>query len=201
MILISLHSITDLFQVWIIGSSIIRDLFQFSYDKTLALTQLGGNVQWRYQAGMRVEHLMDTIQEMLHYHLPPYMIVIHCGGNNLGQTTLSFTNYLLKDSIQRISSLMPNTRIVWSQIIPRLQYRGEQNHAKLDKARKRLNSTLAKLCIDLGGGYIRYPLIFEDPSLFRDKVHLSEQGLSIMLESIVNGLFAFCQTDTLCYPP
>lgn len=96
-------------------------------------------------------NLIVTIQSMLENKPAPYMMIIHCGGNDLGQINLGSAQYILKSAIQEISILLPYTRIVFSQILPRLKYRDEINHIKLIKGSRRLNTALSKLCISLGG--------------------------------------------------
>ena len=90
--------------------------------------------------------------------------------------------------------------MVFSAILPRLYYRDELNHEKLDKARKRLNTELSIFGMSSGGGYIRYPEKNENPDILRDNFHLSRKGLKFMSDHMQNALHTFCQSDALCYP-
>ena len=166
------------------------------------MSQIGGYVEWNFKPGLREHELVKIIQDMSSVKPPPYLRVIHCGGNGLGQAPVGHIQKLMKLNIEDIRNLLPMTRIVFSAILPRLKYRNELNHVKLDKARRRLNTTLSSICIKSGGGYIRYPEITENQELFRDFVHLSNKGLEIMSEHMCNALLTFCQYDSvsLCYP-
>ena len=186
--------------MWIVGSSIIRDLFHFLLDKNLGLSQIGGYIEWKFKPGLREHELVKIIEDMSSVKPPPYLLIIHCGGNGIGQAPLGHIQKLMKSNIEYIKSLLPYTRIAFSSILPRLHYRNEMNHRKLDKARKRLNTELASYCMNSGGGYIRYPEITENQELFSDFVHLSQKGLEIMSQHLCNALFTFCQSDALCYP-
>ena len=176
--------------MWIIGSSIIRDLFHFLLDKNLGLSQIGGYIEWKFKPGLREHQLVKIIQDMS-VKPPPYLLIIHCGGNGIGQAPLGHIQKLMKSDIEYIKSILPNTRIVFSSILPRLHYRYEMNHRKLDKAPRRLSTDLSSYCINSGGDYIRYPEITENPEFFRDSVHLSVKSLEIMSQHLCNALFTF----------
>jgi hypothetical protein len=131
----------------------------------------------------------------------PDILLIHCGGNDLGQICLSYINFSLKAWLADLLHLLPGTRIIWSAILPRLHYRNEENHFKLNKGRKRINtSTMAKFCISNGGGYIHYPRIVENQLFFRDLVHLSSFGNSIFMDNIMNGLWSILNCELISYP-
>ncbi|XP_045197901.2 uncharacterized protein LOC123552358 [Mercenaria mercenaria] len=176
---------SDITTVSIVGSSIIRDAFYHTQDKNLQLPNV--SIYWDYQPGMRIHHLVEKIQNLLTRYVPPDYIVIHCGGNDIGQSPLNSIELLAIDAVQNIQSLT-NARIIWSQILPRLVYRNEVNHTKLNKARRRFNTVMAGLCHQIGGAYIRHPQISERNYLFRDYVHLSAIVNDIFLSNLKHGL-------------
>ena len=47
--------------------------------------------------------------------------------------------------------------LIWSQILPRLNWRYSNNLAVMDKCRRRLNSSIGAHITRNGGCYIRYP--------------------------------------------
>ena len=75
--------------VWIIGSSIIRDAYQIACRRSegghLGLQSLGYNVIWEYQGGMNVSDLKPTIEYLMNFNNPPKFLIIHCGGNDIGK--------------------------------------------------------------------------------------------------------------------
>lgn len=192
--------------VWLVGSSILRDAHQYAkcnstFGEHLQFNTIGVNVVWRYRPGLKIQHLYNDIQLLATEHNSvPDILFIHCGGNDLGQTSLSYINYSLKACLADLLHLLPGTRIIWSAILPRLHYRNEENHFKLNKGRKRINSTMAKFCISNGGGYIHYPRIVENQLFFRDLVHLSSFGNSIFVDSIMNGLWSILNCELVSYP-
>lgn len=192
--------------IWLVGSSILRDAHQYAtynskFGEHLLLESVGATVAWHYRPGLKIEHLYQEIQSMAYQlNSVPDILLIHCGGNDLGNTRLGYISYFLKSCISDIYNLLPGTKIIWSAILPRLHYRNEVNHFKLDKGRKRINSAIAKYCISKGGGYIHYPQIYENEMFFRDLVHLSTLGNSIFVENIMNGIWSFLNNEAFSYP-
>lgn len=187
----------DRYQVWVIGSSIIRDAFFHTQDRNLHLQ--GIDVHWEFMPGMKTCHLYSRIYHLLGKLSPPDLIVIHVGGNDIGQSPLNNTEILAISTLSEIQA-MTNAKLVWSQILPRLVYRNEQNHTKLNKARRRFNTTLARYCIQMGGAYIRHPQIIEKAYLFRDHVHLSEIGNDMFINNLKHAINAIVFYGITCFP-
>lgn len=193
------------FKVWIVGSSIIRDAFQRAFHRPdgvhLGIERLGGSILWDFKPGMRIEHIMDTITHLLTYNPPPGILVIHCGGNNVGQTQLHTINLTCKDLMNKLLIKLPRTLFVWSAILPRREWRGEVAHAHLEKCRLRINSCIGALLIKKGCAYIRYPEIMEsNVGFYKDSVHLSPLGYDIMLNTLQGGLYKFITSGSVIFP-
>jgi hypothetical protein len=90
-------------------------------------------------------------------------------------------------------------KIVWSQILPRLFYRGKRSHFKLNKERRRFNTTLQSFCKTIDGAYIRHQDIVETQPLFRDMVHLSEFGNEIFTNDLIGSIVAILRHNRDCY--
>lgn len=129
---------------------------------------------------------------MLRYEDPPNKLVIHIGGNDIGKVRLGYLQYQLKELFVWLSQLMPETALIWSNILPRLQWRYSNNNVKMEKSRRRLNSTIATHMIKKGGCCIRYPDIQANAQFLDDDgVHLSKLGNSIMLNTLQGALETF----------
>jgi lysophospholipase L1-like esterase len=144
------------------------------------------------------------IFDLLGKHIPPNYLVVHCGGNDIAQSPLKNTEPLAIQTIQEIQSVAANIKIIWSQILPRLVWRNEINHTKLNKARRRFNTILSKYCIQTGGAYIRYPQISENRKyLYRDNVLIiSGAGNDIFISNLKHGLNAiiYGAASATCFP-
>lgn len=130
----------------------------------------------------------------------PDIILLHCGGNDLGRLSLVRIRRLLNDIIKFIN-LNFRCKIVWSQLLPRATWRYSDNHSAMESNRKRVNSYAAKRIIMSNGFYIRHPDLEKvTPSLYKeDCVHLSFHGNCLFLERLSLALEACMGGYTSCY--
>ena len=153
---------------------------------------------------MKVGSLVRKIKYFLTFENPPDFVMIHCGGNDIATSgpvgDLRFQMLEIFDSVQ---SLLPNSKIVYSQILPRLKWRSTIDNKSLDKARRRINNKIAHHIVSNGGYYIRYPMLrLQSKEIFSDDgVHLSPLGNDIFLFTIQEAFQYFFTTDIKTYPP
>lgn len=145
---------------------------------------------------MKLEEIYPKVKTLLKVEDEPHMLVIHCGGNNIPANKGSKSadlRFQLKEILGKLVKLLPSTILVWSQILPRLHWRGGINQAAMDKIRLRVNSHVATYLLRSGGKYIRYPELHKDNTgLFcGDKVHLSVMGNDLFLFRLQQALQAF----------
>lgn len=175
--------------VWIVGSSIIRNAFSYArttYDgPSLGLKSRNCSVWWQGKGGMRWDQLVPKMEQLLalKYEKSPDILILHCGGNNLGYCKLHKLRRKIRSTLKILQKMLPSCRIVWSQILPRQSWRASTNTFALNQAATRINNLAGCKCIELGGGFIKYPEIgWNERGLFvGDGVHLSDMGNSIML--------------------
>ncbi|KAJ8309052.1 hypothetical protein KUTeg_013926 [Tegillarca granosa] len=87
-------------------------------------------------------------------------------------------------SLKFIFKILPNTKVIWSQILPKLKWSRETTHAAVEKIRKRIN----KMEVIISD--IRYSEIIEETrGLFHhDKVHLKNFDIDNFLYRIQQAL-------------
>lgn len=51
------------------------------------------------------------------------VLMIHCAGNSIGNMSLRRLQKYMKLIVTNFHSMRPNSRIIWSQILPRTYYR------------------------------------------------------------------------------
>ena len=127
--------------------------------------------------------------------------MLHCAGNDIGQRKSTNLLSSIKHDIDYIAKVFNGTTIVWSQILPRLHWRGELDHNALEKVRKRVNNVIASYVLKSGGKYLRYPAITNSSiEMFCDGVHLSHKGNQVFLTTIKDGLQSFFYSDANVFP-
>ena len=99
----------------------------------------------------------------------------------------------IKDSLGQLMDLLPSTKFIWSQILPRFSWRYSQNSRALNRAAARINNYAAWIYIQAGGGYIRDPeLAWNEIMMFCEEgVHLSDIGNELFLFRMQAYLFDF----------
>ena len=107
---------------WIIGSSIVK----WARNQAMAQNHYLSDrtVLWYGKGGMLWDQVAPVVRNMLSRHAAPRTLIIHAGGNNLGRDTgLTILDNIIHD-LQIIQSILPRTRILFSGILPRREYRG-----------------------------------------------------------------------------
>ncbi|CAC5421762.1 unnamed protein product [Mytilus coruscus] len=150
---------------------------------------------------MRLNDLLNRIKLMLRYEKPPTYLVLHIGGNDLGEIKTEVLRNRLKNYLKKVSELLLNTTLVWSQILSRLTWRYSADTEAMDRSRQRINSSLASYIIRQGGHYIRYPDISPNSTFIcQDSVHLTDIGNFIFLNTIQGAIEAFLVYSSHTFP-
>lgn len=173
-------------RTWIIGSSLVHWASCRAKVRRKAVPALSKpSTSWHGERGMRWKQLLPKVRSLLKEEQPPQILLLHLGGNDLVSTSLRMLIQEIKKDLSKIKQLMPNTRILWSDIVARIQYRGAKSNAKTEKARKSLNSTVHAHISKLDGLCIRHPQInWTCTELYRnDGVHLSKRGNDALLQN------------------
>ncbi|XP_062607804.1 uncharacterized protein LOC134269616 [Saccostrea cucullata] len=196
--------------IWIIGSSIIH--WAHIYAKNSNQENLGqesSNILWHGIRGMVWEQLYPTIEFLLARNKKPKIIIIHCGGNNIGQAhnTLRGLQKYYKSTLANIANLLPQTFIIWSHILPRNNWINCLANTEGQNCRRRINSACATFVLNKfqgRGASVSYPDIrAQCKELFRkDGVHLSDLGNSIFINILRNALdhFIGCNFVSSTFP-
>lgn len=187
--------------VWIVGSSIIKDAFVSAKSRPggtcLGLSRLNVSIWWQGKRGRVTRQIKGKIRLMKKYEDPPQFIILHVAGNDLGCEKVGFLRNNLKNIIRWILIELPNTTIIWSQILPRLKWRYSDNQTAMHECRYRINNSIASFVTKLGGHYIRYPDIHRNYTFLKsDGVHLTPVGNDIFL-NIMQGAIEYFMLSNL----
>ncbi|KAK3091282.1 hypothetical protein FSP39_018589 [Pinctada imbricata] len=170
-------------------------------SKHLRLQNHNISLTWFGKRGMRWEEIEPEVLRLLGQYKKPDVLMIHCGGNSIGTFSSRHLQKFMKLSIVNIQKMLPQCKIIWSQILPRTYYRYMYCHSAAEKVRKRINSSIKNFVLNRGGAYIYYPdLETCCPRLFSDGTHLTEVGQFCFLNTIQGGLYKIVKNNLTIYP-
>lgn len=163
---------------------------------------IGAVVRWISRPGMMWGDVFTCISTQLFHTTPPDMLVIHCGGNSIGALPLLDLRLKMFETISELATILPNTLLVWSEILPRSCWRYMSSTIAAEKSRIRLNNAIATHVLNLGGAYIKHLELnkYNNQMFSLDGVHLSELGNNVFLDTLQGALYLFSQTHSSVYP-
>lgn len=139
-------------------------------------------VYWFGRRGILWEELLIEFGRILLVCPAPDILLIHLGGNDVGQQkTLDFI-LRIQHVIHQIKLSFPDLVVGFSEIIPRLRWIESLMLKPLERVCKRINEAMEKFMCPVYGLSFRYvDLEGGLPGLYRDDVvHLSEICLDIL---------------------
>lgn len=97
---------------------------------------------------------------------------------------------LMRADIDRAMSYFPQVILVWSEMVPRVIWQGARDAEAVERARRTVNSRMARFIRSRSGVVVRHRLLEGDNRRYmrRDGVHLNEVGLDIFLDGIRDGV-------------
>jgi hypothetical protein len=128
---------------WMVGSSLVfwaesRAKSNQAVGKELTKS----NLAWHGQRGMRWQQLLPKMQTMLLSAAAPTWICLHLGGNDLASIPLRALTAMALQDIRTLHNMVPSSVLIWSDVLPRVHYRGTSSDAKMEKTRKTFNSAM-----------------------------------------------------------
>lgn len=159
------------------------------------LSLSNARVLWFGWGGLRWEGLVPFFNNSLRGRALPDVLLIHCGGNDVGfLPSVKLVNVMKQDLLQ-LYRLHPGMQIIFSAIPQRCRYRAGADLGKLEKARKFVNSVMTAFMESIGGVTVAHPNIRHDnEELFIDKVNFSHMGYGIFINNFVVCLKDLLQT-------
>lgn len=190
------------------GSSIIKKAWQHSRKRkggpNLGFDFMDVDILWQGYSGLTLDQFTDKLITLSQIFEEPDVLIIHCGGNSIGDPDLPSLEFrkLIKRIFAFVRGNFPDTKIVWSQILPRGKWKYCDNLSIMNETRQRLNNYAATECIRQGGYYIKYPnmKLGKEYLWDKDKVHLTDFGNEELLGTLRSALAAFLWTQDWVYP-
>ncbi|CAJ0949278.1 unnamed protein product [Ranitomeya imitator] len=120
----------------------------------------------------------------------PTVVVIHAGGNDLASFPLAELLTLMRADLDKLPGFFPVMRLVWSELIPRLVWRGARELSAMERSRRTLNQRISHFIRFKNGVVVRHHRLEGDNSgfLLPDGVHLNDASLDIFLDGLREGV-------------
>ena len=148
---------------------------------------------WAGLPGMKISALVPLVQAMVNCFGLPHALVIHCGGNDIGMGSIREVLKHLIYATFIVSKMLPNSLLIYSQILPRTKWRYNSNLKAMERARKRINRGIRTYYYKSNTKVITHADLQDGhKALYADDgVHLSFLGNDIFINAIQCGLEQF----------
>ena len=170
--------------IWIVGSSFVRRL-RDDLQRHNEVLGVPLPVQWIGQGGLTFQGLRPLIDREARGPHPAY-IVLHLGANDVTELSSYAWRNEMEISVLYLKVKYPDTRIIWSDMLPRQQWRNVSNCRVVEEARVRCQ--LRAVILREGGAVIKHETLSKGAYLAPDGVHLSEEGQRIFWQDIEEGI-------------
>ncbi|OCT76599.1 hypothetical protein XELAEV_18031802mg [Xenopus laevis] len=180
-------------RAWLLGHSYIHWAAQRATfhraDGQLGFQQTQVQLRWVRRRGLKWEEIVPLVVQNAKEFGPPDIIVLHAGGNDVGQCPMKFLIKDIRRDCLRLWSLFPEAVLIWSEIIPRALWRGAHSHQAVNRSRIKINRAVSKFVQGNGGIVVRHMDLEKDRGYFRpDGVHLNDLGLDLFNFSLQEAI-------------
>ena len=118
----------------------------------------------------------------------PAYIVPHVGANNIVELSSYSWKAELEVAVAYLRLIHPQSRLVWSDMLPRQEWRGTPYQEAAEKARIRCQQRARAIIRREGGAVIHHADLAKGQHLSADNVHLTEKGQQIFRRELEEGI-------------
>ncbi|MES9882137.1 MAG: SGNH/GDSL hydrolase family protein [Sedimenticola sp.] len=159
------------------GDSLVHWAHKQAMDQGIQNLHLADEykVQWFGQRGMHWENLMSVIQRRMLFGSHPVIILIHLGTNDIDTIPIATFKQKIEKDLQYLFSTFLETKIVWSDIFPRVAWK---TFPHMMRKLARINR-VGRVSVDRQtyGLVLNHNIDWDNVQVFRpDGIHLSETG-------------------------
>ena len=188
-------------RTWVIGDSIINQ----AGDNDAQLPG-GGVTLWKGTPGQKIAGLRNKVNRLLTRHPYPTTVILHVGTCDIFKDTTANIRNRVDENLNNIRNLLPNSRIIWSDILPRQFYQNEERAKAGKRCTININKEAHKICRSLGNAHvIKTSRVFNPrvSALFKfDGLHLSPHGYDCYRQLLGDALVYFnSNPNAFSYPP
>ncbi|XP_077122997.1 uncharacterized protein LOC143776994 [Ranitomeya variabilis] len=195
--------------VWIVGLSYIYWAARRAelYPGGRSLVFVDVDVIWRGMRGLTWSQVLPEVAHITRGSSSPAIVVIHAGGNDLASFPLAELLTLIRSDMDKFPSFFLLMRLIWSEVIPKLVWRGARELDAMERSRRSLNQRISRFVKFKNGVVVRHHRLEGDNSgfLISDGVHSYEAGLDIFLnglrEGVVQAMLSFGGSQLSVFAP
>ncbi|XP_063797695.1 uncharacterized protein LOC134965052 [Pseudophryne corroboree] len=175
--------------IWIMGHSYV---YYCERSGVVCLQSPEANlVRWIGVRGLRWEQVIPLFWQQLERSGYPLRVVFHVAGNDLTRRSgLDLRKTIVRDLVS-LQNRLCFLSVGWSDIIPRLVWRGADRPAAIELIRRRINSVVGRAVSENWGFVVPHPSIsVSAPHLYMaDGVHLNLRGMEVFMEDLLLAVF------------
>lgn len=147
-------------------------------------------LHWIGVPGLMWSRVIPEIERYVALDRPPQVVLVHAGGNDLGNRASRELIRDIKYDFLRLRMTYPDTVFVWSEVVARTRWRLARSVEALNKARKKVNRAVSKFVGRNGGLFVRHPELEVDTwrYLRGDGVHLNDVGTDLWCLGLQEGI-------------
>ncbi|KAM4048973.1 uncharacterized protein ACNLHF_027154 [Anomaloglossus baeobatrachus] len=178
--------------VWVLGHSYVYWAGQRAEVRPggKSLGFVNAEVNWRGIRGLTWSQVLPEVVNISRTAVRPVVLVLHAGGNDLCSIEMTELLTLMRADIDKFPAFFSQVLIVWSEIVPRVVWRGARDWAGMERTRRTINHRISRFVHFKGGVIVRHrQLEGTNARLMRpDGVHLNDIGLDIFLSGLQDGI-------------
>ncbi|KAJ7300342.1 hypothetical protein JRQ81_000022 [Phrynocephalus forsythii] len=110
--------------------------------------------EWLGTRGMLWDHLLPVVWKHAKHHGHPDALLIQLGKNDLTERKGIDLILGMKATLEFLHESFPDMTIMWSDLLQRRSWRGAASQRGVEKARRKVTSTIGNLVRQWGGGRI-----------------------------------------------
>ena len=155
------------------------------------------DILWTGVGGAGIGDIPDILTRTLQTHTDhPKNVVLHAGSNDLfNNAHVGETRHKVVETLKSVRSLLPEAKIIWSDILPKQTYEGEKIPGAGKKTTRNINRFAQKACLKMDVGCVIYhsrTIDRTDNSLFSDDgIYLTDKGYECLRQTLTDAISFF----------
>lgn len=147
-------------------------------------------VRWLGKGGLLWGGVLSEVHRFVRLDRAPDILLVHAGGNDLGKRPFRDLIRDIKFDFLRLWALFPGLICIWSDIVPRLFWRGARSPERLNKARIKVNRAIGCFMARNGAVVVRHRDLESGSGAFwkTDGVHLNPVGSDLWNLALQEGI-------------